>query len=218
MIKLLEKLLSIIYIQPCYFCRSTKDDNIICKKCYNKIHFMPPAVYRDYSSIKIYACCLYDDIIKQLIKGLKYNGKKKLASAAARIMYEYIQELNLKESYTIIPVPISKQRLKERKYNHMDLVTDELASLLKFNKEKNLIIRIKDTEKQFKLHKQERIKNIKGAFEINENINLPKDTPLLLIDDITSTGITFEEIIKTLKKSGYKNITAIALSTPDIWN
>ena len=82
---------------------------------------------------------------------------------------------------------------------------------------KNLLIRVKDTEKQYKLHKQERIQNIKNAFELN-NTDLSKDTPLLLIDDITSTGITFEEIIRTLKKGGYKNITALALSTPDIWN
>ena len=218
MIKLLEKLLNIIYIQPCYFCRSTKDDNIICKKCYNKIHFMPPAVLKEYSNVKIYSCCIYDDIIKQLIKGLKYNGKKKLASAAARIMFEYIKELNLKEDYTIIPVPISKQRLKERKYNHMDLAAKEFAEFTKYKYNSDFLVRIKDTKKQYNLNKREREQNIKGAFDINPQ-NMPdKSTPLLIIDDITSTGITLEEIIKVLYKNGYKNITALTLATPDIWN
>ena len=218
MINFLEKLLSLIYVQPCYFCKSTKDDKIICKKCYNKIHFMPAAVFREYSGIKIYACCLYDEIIKRLIKDLKYHNKKKLSSHCAQLMFDYMQELKLEKSYTIIPVPISKERLKERKYNHMDLVADNLAKLTGFQVKKDLLLRIKDTQKQFKLHKQERIKNIKNAFAINENVEISKDTPFLIIDDITSTGITLEEIIKTLKKNGYKNITAIALSTPDIWN
>lgn len=179
---------------------------------------MPPAVYKESLSCKVYACCLYDGIIKHLIRDFKYHNKRKLAPLFSKIMYDYIKELNLKEEYTIIPVPISKERRKERKYNHMELAADELSKLTGYNVNNNLLIRIKDTEKQYKLHKSERIKNIKGAFEINDNAEIPQNTHILLIDDITSTGITLEENIRTLKKGGYKNITAIALSTPDIWN
>ncbi len=218
MIKFLEKLLNIIYIQSCYFCKSTKDESIICKDCYNKIHFLPPSVLRRLNNSDTYACCIYDGIIKKLIRDLKYNNKKKLAPLGANFLYEYIQKLNLNSDYVIIPVPISKGRLKERHYNHMDIIAEKLSKLTKHKTEKNLIIRIKDTKKQYKLHKQERIENIKDAFKINTEINLQKNTPLLIIDDITSTGITFQEIIKELKNAGYNEITAIALSTPDIWN
>lgn len=218
MIKFIEKLLNLIYIQPCYFCKSTKDDSLICKRCYNKIHFMPPAVFREVKNSKLYACCLYDEIIKTLIKDLKYKNQKKLAPLQAQLMYEYWQELNIKEEFLILPVPIHKQRRKERKYNHMDLVADEFAKLTGFNTNNNFLIRIKDTQKQFKLHKTERIKNIKNAFDINTNEQIEKDKKLLIIDDITSSGITLEEIIKVLNKNGYKNIMALTLATPDIWN
>lgn len=218
MIKFLEKLLSIIYIQPCYFCKSIKDDSIICRKCYAKIHFMPSAVLSEYLDSKIYACCLYDDVIKHLILDFKYHNKKILAKLFAKIMYEYMNELNLDKEYIILPVPISKQRRKERKYNHMDLAADELTKLTGWKNNKNIVIRIKDTEKQYKLHKQERVKNITGAFDVKNKNEIPADTPLLVIDDITSTGITLREIIKTLNNNGYKNITAITLATPDIWN
>jgi ComF family protein len=179
---------------------------------------MPPSVFKEYSGIKVYACCLYDEIIKKLIKDFKYHNKKHLSSLCAELMFEYMKELKFEQNFMIVPVPVSKERLKERKYNHMDIVADKLSELTKFRVNKHLLLRIKDTQKQFKLHKQERIKNIKGAFAVNENTDVPKDTPILIIDDITSTGITLEEIIKTLKKSGYKNLTAVALSTPDIWN
>lgn len=179
---------------------------------------MPPAVFREVSNCKIYACCLYDEIIKILIKDLKYKSQKKLAPLQAQIMYEYWQELNLKEEYLILPVPIHLHRKKERKYNHMDLVADEFAKLTGLKANKNFLIRIKDTQKQFKLHKQERIKNIKNAFDINPKELIEKDKKLLIIDDITSSGITLEEIIKVLKKNGYKNIMALTLATPDIWN
>ncbi len=179
---------------------------------------MPTAVFREVKNIKVYACCLYDEIIKTLIKDLKYKNQKKLAPLQAQLMYEYWQELNIKEDFLILPVPIHKHRRKERKYNHMDLVADEFAKLTGFKTNKDFLIRTKDTQKQFKLHKSERIKNIKNAFDINTNEQINKETKLLIIDDITSSGITLEEIIKVLNKYGYKNIIALTLATPDIWN
>ena len=59
-------------------------------------------------------------------------------------------------------------------------------------------MRIKDTEKQYKLSKQQRMLNLKNAFKLNETENIDKDTNLLVLDDITSTGATLEEIIKLL--------------------
>ncbi len=218
MIKLLEKLLNLIYIQPCYFCRSTKEDKILCSKCYKKIHFMPESVFKVINGCNVYACCLYDGIIKSLIRDLKYHKKKKLAKLQAQLMYEYWQELHKSSDFIIVPVPIHKNRLKERKYNHMDLIAEEFSLLTNYKINKNLILRIKDTQKQFNLKKAERIKNIKGAFVVNEEEILEKSQKILIIDDITSTGITLEEVIKPLKKAGYKNITALTLATPDIWN
>ena len=133
-------------------------------------------------------------------------------------MYEYWLDLHKKENFLILPVPIHQNRRKERKYNHMDLVADELSKLTGYKNNKKFILRIKDTIKQFNLNKTQRLQNIKNAFAINQNETIDKNENLLIIDDITSTGITLEEIIKLLKKNGYKKITALTLSTPDIWN
>ncbi len=218
MIKFFEKLLSIIYTRPCFYCNSTKEDNILCSKCRRKINYMPPSVLKEIYGCKIYACTLYEDVTKKLIKDLKYNKKKYLAKLQAEIMFEYFSRLNLSDNFLVLSVPIHKNRRKERTYNHMDLAADEFCKLTGFKNNKKFLIRTKDTKKQFNLHKAERIKNIKNAFDINTNENVNKDEKLLIIDDITATGITFEEIIKLLKNNGYNNLTAMALATPDIWN
>ncbi len=218
MINLLEKLLSIIYIQPCYFCGSTKEDTLMCSKCYAEIKFLPPAVLTKIQGIDIYSAALYDGVIKKLIKSLKYYNKKKLAFYQAKIMFDYWQKLNIKGDFIILPVPIHKNRLKERKYNHMDLTAEEFAKLSNYKINKKFLVRIKDTKKQYNLHKSERIQNIKNAFNTDDNYAPEKTTGLLILDDITSTGITLEEIIKVLKQTGYNNITALTLATPDIWN
>lgn len=214
MIKFIEKLLSLIYIQPCYFCKSTKEDTLICSKCYSKIKFLGIDVFKKINDVNIYACTIYDEIIKKLIRDLKYHKQKQLAPLQAQIMKKYLDELKLTEDFLILPVPIHPNRKKERKYNHMDLVGEELSKTTGYKINKEFLRRIKDTQKQYKLNKQERIKNINGAFDIDISQSINKDTQLLIIDDITSTGITLEEIIKTLKTHGYNKITAITLATP----
>lgn len=175
---------------------------------------MDTRVFRKVKEADVYACAVYDDIIKRLIRDLKYHKQKKLAPLQAKLMYQYWQELNLDGEFLILPVPIHMHRRKERKYNHMDLVADEFAKLSGFTTNKTFLLRTKDTEKQYKLNKKERIKNIKGAFDLDISQNIDKNIQLLIIDDITSTGITLEEIIKLLKAHGFNKITALTLATP----
>ncbi len=219
MIKFFEKLLSLIYVQSCYFCHSTKEDTLFCSECYSKIKFLPPACLTSIDGCEVYSAALYEGIIKTLIKSLKYYNQKQLAFYQAKIIFDYWQKLNINKNFLILPVPIHKNRLRERKYNHMDLVADEFSKLTGFKVNKNFLIRIKDTKKQYTLHRTERLQNLKGAFAINsKSLPLSFDSELLIIDDITSTGATLKEIIYLLKSNGYKKISALTLATPDIWN
>ena len=77
----------------------------------------------------------------------KYYNKKKLAFYQAKIMFDYWQKLNIKGDFIILPVPIHKNRLKERKYNHMDLTAEEFAKLSNYKINKKFLVRIKDTKK-----------------------------------------------------------------------
>ncbi len=214
MIKFFEKLLNLIYIQPCYFCKSSKEDTLLCSKCHDKIHFLPLRELRNENGVKIYSACLYDGIIKTLIRDFKYHNKKNLASIMAQLMSEYWQKLNIKDDFLLIPVPIHKSRLKQRKYNHMDIAVKEFSLLTNYKYNTDFLIRIKDTQNQYKLNRKERIENLRNAFDIDETKMPDLETPILITDDITSTGATLNEIIKLLKSKGYKNITAFTLSTP----
>ena len=75
-----------------------------------------------------------------------------------------------------------------------------------------MIKRIKDTKPQYKLTRTERLKNLAGAFEVDLTKDLKK--PVLILDDICTTGATFEEMIKTLKSKGITEIVCLASSSP----
>ena len=94
----------------------------------------------------------------------------------------------------------------------MELVAEEFSKLSGFPVNFDLIKRCKDTKPQYKLSRAERMENLNNAFGVDKDKILP--LPILLIDDICTTGATFEEMINTLKKEGIENITCIAASSP----
>ena len=73
---------------------------------------MPESVFKVIKDCNVYACALYDGIIKSLVRDLKYHKKKKLAKLQAQLMYEYWQELHKSSEFLVVPVPIHKNRLR----------------------------------------------------------------------------------------------------------
>ncbi len=209
--KFLLDLLDWIYKKKCYFCGSSKNSLKMCPQCYEKLQFSSISANRIILGVNIFACGYYKDIMQKLIRGVKYHNQKDLAFYQAKFMWEYWQKLNIKEIYTVVPVPLSDKRKKKRKYNHMELVAEEFCKLSGFNCDFEIIKRIKDTKPQYNLKRKERMENLKNAFEVLK----VSDKPILIIDDICTSGSTFESMIIELHKKGIYNITCLATATVD---
>ena len=211
---LLESLLDLIYRKKCYFCGKSKASVKMCPECYEKLSSADRTPNRIIDGCDVYCASLYNKEMQKLIRGLKYHKQRDLAYYQAKFMYEYF--LNIEslqgKTFDIVPVPLHPKRIKKRKYNHMELVCTEFAKLGGFNPNFELIKRIKDTKPQYKLNRKQRLENLSGAFEVNKE--KLTGNPILIMDDICTTGSTFEEIIKTLKASGADNIVCFATSTP----
>ena len=211
---LLESLLDLIYRKKCYFCGSSKHTLKMCPDCYDKLEFCDFRVNKIVNGVNIYCAGVYTKELQKLIRGIKYHRQRDLAYYQAKFMYDYfcnLDELKGKE-FELVPVPLHKNRIKKRKYNHMELVCHEFSKISGFTCNFDLIKRVKDTKPQYKLNCKQRLENLYEAFEVNKEF-LPQK-PILIMDDICTTGSTFEEMINTLKKSGIKNITCFATSTP----
>ena len=210
--KLLCSILDLIYRKKCYFCGKSKYSIKMCPDCYESLQFSDFIPNRIINNINIYSCGVYEKNLQKLIRGLKYHKQKELAYYLAKFMYEYFLNLKLDKKFQIVAVPLHKNRLKKRKYNHMELVAEEFCKLSGNIPNFCLIERIKDTKPQYKLTKPERMQNLSNAFKINPAKNL--ELPILILDDICTTGATFEEMINTMRQSGLTNIICIAASSP----
>ena len=212
MLQRIINLLDWIYKKKCYFCKSSKEAVKMCSKCYEEMDFLPVLVNRVLEGKNIYCAGVYSKNLQKLIRGLKYHNQKDLAYYLAKFMAEYFSKITDKNDFEVVPVPIFKKREKKRKYNHMNLVGEEFCRITSNTLNKDLIKRIKDTKPQYKLKRNERVKNLSNAFQVD--LSQYHGKTILLIDDICTTGSTFEEMIKELKRNGINDIICFAATTP----
>lgn len=211
--KIITNLLDWIYKKKCYFCGSSKECLKMCSNCYAEMDYLRVQKNREILGVDVYCAGVYENNLQKLIRGLKYHNQRDLAFFQAKFMYEYWQQiLNKQDFYQIVPIPLFKTREKSRKYNHMALVAEEFAKLSGYEVNLELVKRVKDTKAQYKLNRAQRMENLSNAFEIK--VKDTQNKRILLIDDICTTGSTFESIILELKKNNIDDIVCLATATP----
>ena len=205
-------LLDWIYKKKCYFCRSSKECSKMCSKCFNELDYLATMPNRITEGKKVYCAGVYSKNLQKLIRGLKYHKQRELAYYLAKFMFQYWLSVTDDTDFQVVPVPIYYKRKKKRKYNHMELVGTELCRLGGYSYNPELITRIKDTKPQYKLSKKERFNNLNNAFKVDKS--KLQSGKILIIDDICTTGSTFEEMIREFKKNGIEDIVCFAATTP----
>lgn len=210
MINIFKKLLDLIYSKSCYFCSKSDENVLFCSDCRKTVEFLPYEPNKTICGVPVYAVSYYENTVKKLIKAVKFHNKSELAQYQAEIMFEFWKNLDISnKKYTVIPVPMFYKKEKKRKYNHMNLVGKKFCELTGYKFDTESLIRNRDTVPQYKLSVKEREQNLKGAFTL-KNTNFSE--PLLILDDISTTGATLREIITILDDNGISDIICFVTS------
>lgn len=111
----------------------------------------------------------------------------------------------------VVPVPLHPSRQRERGYNQAEIAAKAVAHDLALPLDTSLLRRVRRTPAQAHLGAEARGHNLRGAFAVE---GAPPST-VLLVDDITTTGSTFEEAASTLRAAGAATVYALALARED---
>ncbi|MBI2476470.1 MAG: ComF family protein [Candidatus Taylorbacteria bacterium] len=160
-------------------------------------------------------------LTRQAIWELKYRGNKKITTLLADCLYEELaEELSLRKAFEnferplLIPMPLSGKRQRQRGFNQSQFLA---AALLErgggrfFEAAREVLVKVKDTESQTKKNRAERLKNLSGCFAVRSPAKIAGRN-VILLDDVTTTGATFEEARKTLARAGAGKILAVAVA------
>lgn len=144
----------------------------------------------------------YNEFMQAFMTQWKYRGDYCLGNVFRKKVLEFYRNelLNLPKNMIVIPIPLSEPRLMTRAFNQAEQIADFLPL-----PKKNVLVR-KTSEKQAKKSRYERLLT-QNPFELVNQIN----TPVLLVDDIYTTGRTIRHAAEVLRHGGCKSVYAFTL-------
>lgn len=157
---------------------------------------------------------VYDGLIRELILKYKYFHRLKLKEPLSQLLVIYFKKIynNLLIDY-IIPVPLHRDRIKERGFDQVLLLAEILAKRIKVPLLTKALIRVKNSPRLYNLTPAQRAQAIEGCFSVREGRAL-KGKSVLLLDDILTTGTTVNEAGNVLKEAGkVKKVYVLTLAT-----
>ena len=192
----------------CYRCKENEMiAHYLCKDCLSKLDYVANKFKIDkYQAHVVY---FYNENMKKLIADYKFNRNTSLSKVFASILYDYARVNNLFSCDYILPSPSSYTTIQKRGFNHIKIITDEFIHKTNCNYLDDFK-KIKDTKAQHNLDKEERSRNLEGAFSMSLDL---KDKSVLIIDDLITTGNTAYQIIKELKKANTKEVIVLAITS-----
>lgn len=177
----------------CYYCKQISDNSAVCKSCRQKGSRLS----------NVWVRTGYEGTAKQLVYQLKFNRAKAAARPIARLIDETLPWLE--PDTVLVPVPTATSRRRSRGYDHAELIAKELASIRNLSCQP-LLVRIGQS-RQVGAGRKERLLQLQSAF-IAREMGAFKNVPLVLIDDIVTTGGTVEAAARALKTAGAKHVCA----------
>ncbi len=144
----------------------------------------------------------YGGEIRNAILNYKFNEKPYIYRTFVNFLKNsekmYVQ---IKKYDIIIPVPISKKRLKQRGYNQSAIISKNIAKNFNLEHNDRILTKIRDNKMQSSLDKEDREKNVRDVYSVTKTEKI-KGKKILLIDDIFTTGNTVNECSRVLKNAG----------------
>ena len=190
--------------------------NSLCNKC--NITLKKEAVFAvdDYDNEKYFDehlyVFIYSGIIRNTILNYKFNNKSYIYKTITKFLLKNENFVEIIKSYDIIiPVPLSKKRMKERGYNQSELIAKEISKTLNIDINKRYLIKKRNTAAQSTLNKKERQQNPQGVYTLKYP-NKIQSKKVLIVDDIYTTGSTVNECSKIISKANTKKIGILTIA------
>ena len=201
----------------CEECRGEMETipSTICKKCGRA--FNEETICGDclnwnqnplYKKILEYnrALFTYNDKMKDIVYRWKYRGDYELIHLFKSYIEKQFSHLYPNRKIPVVPIPLTKDRMQERGFNQAEAIA-RLIHLQFRNPVIHALKRREDShEKQSKRSRKERIQ-AKNPFILKKSIN----KPIILVDDIYTTGTTIHHAAKTIKEAGSPAVYSFTL-------
>lgn len=230
-----HQLLNWLYPPLCLQCRTPVGENgAVCVTCWEQLEFIAepccaicgyPFAF-DVADTALCGMCLrtpppyiqarsvlrYTEHSRPLITRLKYADHTQLAPAYGRWLAAYGHSL-VSQSEMIIPVPLHYRRFVQRRFNQSALLAATLSRQCGLPMIPDAMLRTRHTQPQASLSRNQRLKNVQGAFRVHPKHALRlAGKRVLLIDDVMTTSATIHACCMALSRAKVSQIYVLTLA------
>ena len=230
---IIDKIINFFLPRTCFCCGADlKTKTLLCENCFKKVEVIKGLICQrcgvplKYGGQYCYNCrgskaakykcsfirsaLKFNEPTRALVHAFKYEKYLNIAPYFAEVMYRiYRKYPEYREASFLVPVPIYKSRQRRRGFNQAEVLAKHLGKICGIPV-LNALVRIKNTESQTKLTREQRKENILSAFALAKGVeNKIKKEALILIDDVCTTSATLEECARVLKAAGAREVLAI---------
>ncbi|MEW6330529.1 MAG: ComF family protein [Pseudomonadota bacterium] len=141
--------------------------------------------------------------VDRLIQHLKYHGRLELSRVLGGYLARHLLASNEPLPDVLLPVPLHVSRLRQRGYNQSLEIARFVGGELRIPLDRQSAQRVRATTPQMELPRDQRRRNVHGAFEINGAFNGKR---VAIVDDVMTSGHTVNALAECLRKSGAKEV------------
>ena len=175
-------------------------DGVVCPECQT----------REYGFVRARSYALYKAGIVRAIMLMKFERIEPLGRWFAGRLAEVAKREKVAAD-VVVPVPLHRQRERERGYNQADLIAKPLAHKLGLPYRAVLLVRTKPRPDQHILSLEERWDSVRGAFATRPGSKVD-NLRVLLVDDVMTTGATLDACAKALRGAGAKSVIGLTVA------
>ncbi len=158
------------------------------------------------------AAVIFGGTARTLIHGLKYRDREELSDFIGRMMARSGREV-LDGADLLVPIPLHRWRLMQRKFNQSALLAKSVSRLSGVPVDLFALERVRATPPQVGLSGRERQENMRGAFQVPSARKIVvAGRRIVLVDDAFTTGATISAATRALKRAGAAHIDVLTFA------
>ncbi len=148
----------------------------------------------------------YRGSLERLLHAFKFERHDFLDGPLSQLLEEVVRD---RDFDAIVPVPMHRAKIRQRGYNQAELLGRALGRRLRVRCDSALLRKCVDRQAQSTLPRNERAKNVRGAFVASPRA---PGRSLLIVDDICTTAETLRACANTLMTAGAARVCAVVVA------
>ena len=211
--KLIDWFLDLLYPTKCIVCRKRLSPGIptICPVCRETLPFASDIHIKGKCFSDCVSAVRYEGSIREAILRFKFSDAQIYHIAFGELVAERIYEDLYGEFDVLSWVPLAPDRRKERGYDQVELIAENVSDRLRLPLVPLLKKRRGVSAQSLTSSPEERRANIAGAYRVIDP-DAVRGKRILLIDDVVTTGATLSECAKTLLEAGADKVLCATLA------